>query len=124
MAGDKFEKLRLSIMQNFLPVGIGVVDRARKGGMKKVMEVFTSESDSFTQLRSEGELQASSIRDYLDDFSPGLGNPIMSVDVVVEDVNVQETSDNDSLMKILSRVDNKLNKLNNYFQNQQNRSNN
>ena len=87
MAADPLDKLRLTLMQDVLPVGVAVVERVRKGGIKDVVTAFSrpeAGSDPLTQLRNEGEPMASQLRDGLDRLSPGLGNPVMKVDVRVE----------------------------------------
>jgi hypothetical protein len=50
-----------------------------------------SSADPLGQLRQEGEPAASQVRENLDRFQPGLGNPVMKVevrDVDAEDVQV------------------------------------
>jgi len=87
MAADPFDKLRLALMQDLLPVGVAMVERARKGGIKDVVSAFSpaeADADPLSQLRREGEPLASQLRDGLDRLSPGLGNPVMKVDVRVE----------------------------------------
>lgn len=82
MATDPFDALRLTLMQDVLPVGLAMVDRARKGGAKEVMAAFDgSSADPLGQLRDEGEPAASQVRESLDRLSPGLGNPVMKVEV-------------------------------------------
>ncbi|MEX1316049.1 MAG: hypothetical protein AB1Z22_02845 [Synechococcaceae cyanobacterium] len=82
MAADPFDALRLTLMQDVLPVGMAVVDRARKGGPRQVMAAFDgSSADPLGQLRQEGEPAASRVRAQLDQVSPGLGNPVMQVEV-------------------------------------------
>ena len=39
---NPLDQLRLSLMQDVLPVGLAVLERARKGGPGKVVEVFTA----------------------------------------------------------------------------------
>ncbi|MBM5801806.1 MAG: hypothetical protein FJ077_13460 [Cyanobacteria bacterium K_DeepCast_35m_m2_023] len=87
MAADPLDTLRLKLMQDVLPVGVAVVERARKGGIKDVVSAFSQPGpgqDPLTQLRDEGEPLARQLRDGLDRLSPGLGNPVMRVDVRVE----------------------------------------
>lgn len=87
MAANPLDKLRLKLMQDVLPVGVAVAERARKGGIKDVMEAFARPAagpDPLTRLRREGEPLASQLREGLDRLSPGLGNPVMKVDVRVE----------------------------------------
>ncbi|MEA5417214.1 hypothetical protein [Synechococcus sp. BA-132 BA5] len=92
MAADPLDSLRLALMQDVLPVGLAVVERARKGGASQVLAAFDGTSaDPLGQLRQEGEPAASQVRENLDRFQPGLGNPVMKVevrDVAVEDVPV------------------------------------
>lgn len=82
MAADPFDALRLTLMQDVLPVGLAVVERARKGGPRQVLEAFDgSSSDPLGRLREEGEPAASQLRENLDRLQPGLGNPVMKVEV-------------------------------------------
>ena len=81
MATDPLEALRLALMQEVLPVGMAVVDRARRGGPREVVEAFTEASDPLGRLRQEGEPAARELRDNLDRLQPGLGNPVMKVQV-------------------------------------------
>ena len=61
MAADSFnenplDQLRLSLMQDVLPVGLAVLERARAGGPGRVVEAFTTGSeDPLSDLREEGE---------------------------------------------------------------------
>jgi len=82
MAADPLDALRLTLMQDVLPVGMAVVERARRGGAKEVLAAFDgSQPDPLGSLRQEGEPSASQLRDNLDRFQPGLGNPVMKVEV-------------------------------------------
>ena len=77
--------------------------------------VFTGGSDDpIADLRQEGEPVARGVRDQLDAVSPGLGNPVMSVSVSVEDpAPVEETtvSERDALMQALRRIEGRLDDL-------------
>ena len=92
MAADPLDSLRLALMQDVLPVGLAVVERARKGGPAEVLAAFDgTRADPLGQLRQEGEPAASQVRENLDRFQPGLGNPVMKVevrDVAAEDAQV------------------------------------
>ena len=91
MAADPFDALRLTLMQDVLPVGLAVVDRVRKGGAKEVLAAFDgSNPDPLGRLREEGEPAARSVRDNLDRVQPGLGNPVVKVEV--RDVPTEERS--------------------------------
>lgn len=87
MAADPLDALRLALMQDVLPVGMAVVERARRAGPQGVVEVFTAGGDPLAQLRQEGEPAARSVRENLDRFQPGLGNPVIKVSV--QDVPAQ-----------------------------------
>ena len=111
---NPLDQLRLSLMQDVLPVGLAVLERARRGGPGKVAEVFTGGSDDpIADLRQEGEPVARGVRDQLDAVSPGLGNPVMSVSVSVEDpAPVEETvSERDALMQALRRIEGRVEEL-------------
>lgn len=82
MAADPLDALRLTLMQDVLPVGMAVVERARRGGAKEVLAAFDgSDPDPLGSLRQEGEPSASQLRQNLDRVQPGLGNPVMKVEV-------------------------------------------
>jgi hypothetical protein len=81
MATDPLEALRLTLMQDVLPVGMAVVERARRGGPREVAEAFTLADDPLDRLRQEGDQAARELRDSLDRLQPGLGNPVMKVQV-------------------------------------------
>lgn len=82
MAADPFDALRLTLMQDVLPVGLAVAERVRKGGAKEVLAAFDgSNADPLGRLRDEGEPAAKSVRDNLDRLQPGLGNPVLKVEV-------------------------------------------
>jgi hypothetical protein len=82
MAADPFDALRLTLMQDVLPVGLAVAERARRGGPREVLAAFDgSSADPLGRLREEGEPSASQLRDSLDRLQPGLGNPVLRVEV-------------------------------------------
>ena len=107
MADDPIDRLRLSLMQDVLPVGMAMVERARKGGASKVAEVFTSLDEPLQALRTEGEPAAKNLREQLDKVSPGLGNPVVPVKVDVELTNpkVEPILDHESLQQCLERIE-------------------
>jgi hypothetical protein len=82
MAADPFDALRLTLMQDVLPVGLAVAERVRRGGPREVLAAFDgSSADPLGRLREEGEPSASQVRDSLDRLQPGLGNPVLKVEV-------------------------------------------
>ena len=119
MANDVFENFRFSLMQDALPVGIGLSQRLREKGLVSVLESFKSSRNLFNDLRNEGEPLAQSFRDQLDEFSPGLGNPVMSVKVDVDPDIVSdsdsEDEETDSLIKVLNQIDDNLELLDRHF---------
>ena len=111
---NPIDQLRLSLMQDVLPVGLAVLERARQGGPGKVVEVFTAGSDDpIADLRQEGEPVARDVREQLDAVSPGLGNPVMPVSVSVDEpVAVDEGRDDaDDLLQTLRRIEERLDEL-------------
>ena len=111
---NPLDQLRLSLMQDVLPVGLAVLERARQGGPGKVVEVFTAGSeDPIADLRQEGEPVARDVREQLDAVSPGLGNPVMPVSVSVDEPEtVDEGQDDpDDLMPTLRRIEERLEEL-------------
>ena len=102
---NPLEQLRLSLMQEVLPVGLAVLERARQGGPGKVVEAFTTSSDDpLNTLKQEGEPTARSVRDQPDALSPGLGNPVMSVSVSVD----EPPENQEELLETLQRIDQRL----------------
>ena len=110
-----FDTLRLTLMQEVLPVGLALVERVRAGGPAKVVESFTSGvSDPLRELRDEGEPAAKDVRERLDQVSPGLGNPVMPVQVAVEEPSAEAVEvleegnsleqDEQQLHEVLARI--------------------
>ena len=117
MAKDKFKNFHLSIMQSILPVGMGVVHNAKAGGLKKVIDVFNSK-DPVSTLQVDGETSAKVLRDKMDEWIPGLGNPVVSVDVTVEEnASDYEIDEQDPLVTTLIRIDKQLTELSQYINN-------
>jgi hypothetical protein len=92
MPPDPLDDLRLSLMQDVLPVGLAALDRMRRGGPQELIAAFDgADPDPLDRLRQEGEPAASRVRQQLDQVSPGLGNPVMKVEV--RDVPVDPVHD-------------------------------
>ena len=111
---NPLDQLRLSLMQDVLPVGLAVLERARQGGPGKVVEVFTAGSDDpIADLRQEGEPVARDVREQLDAVSPGLGNPVMPVSVVVDESATVDARQDDpeALLSTLKRIEERLEEL-------------
>ena len=111
-ADNPLDQLRLSLMQDVLPVGLAVLERARQGGPTKVAEAFSGGSDDpIADLREEGEPAARSVREQLDQVSPGLGNPVMPVSVSVEEP-ADSADERSELIDALQRIEGRLEELN------------
>ena len=108
---NPLDQLRLSLMQDVLPVGLAVFERVRQGGPGRVAEVFTvGSADPIADLKQEGEPVARDVREQLDAFSPGLGNPVMPVSVSVEEPQAG-TDERDDLTLALQRIEERLDAL-------------
>ena len=123
------DSLRLVLMQDVLPMGLAFVDRVRTDGPAKAVESVARGDDPLGDLRQQGEAAAREVRERLDQISPGLGNPVMSVQVQVDEpaaaqdmldsdaaVSVQtecspEQIDRQPLNEVLSRIDERLQRL-------------
>ena len=110
-ADNPLDQLRLSLMQDVLAVGLAVLERARQGGPTKVAEVFSGASaDPIADLREEGEPAARTVREQLDQVSPGLGNPVMPVSVSVEEP-AAPADERSELIDALQRIEGRLEEL-------------
>ena len=75
------------------------------------MDVLSS-PDPFSEFQVDGETYAKTVRDKIDQLIPGLGYPVVSVDVTVEENYPDyESNDNDSLVSTLNRIDSDLDQL-------------
>ena len=117
MAKDQLRDLHLFAMESVLPFGMGIINNAKTGGLKKIMDVCGSK-DPFSEFQVNGETSAKKIRDKIDNVIPGLGHPVVSVDVTVEDnYPDSEINNQDSLVSTLSRIDRQLDQLRHYLSN-------
>ena len=115
MANDQLRDFHVFAMESALPFGIGIIKNAKSGGLKKIMDKFKSK-DPFSELKVDGETSARTVRDKIDKFVPGLGYPVVSVDVTVdENYSDYESNDQDSLVSTLNRIDRDLDQLRDYF---------
>ena len=111
MAKDQLRDFHLFAMESALPFGMGIINNAKTGGLQKIMDVFKSK-DPFSEFQVDGETSAKTLRDKIDQLIPGLGYPVVSVDVTVEDEYPDyESNDQDSLVSILNRIDTELDQL-------------
>ncbi len=84
MANDPLQSLRLQMLNDVLPVGLGAVARLRSARTKDLLNDLLSGQDGVDNLRQDGEDDARQLRDLLDQLAPGLGNPVVEVDVEVQ----------------------------------------
>ena len=117
MAKDQLRDFHLFAMESALPVGMGIINHARTGGLPKIMNVIKSK-DPFTEFQVDGETSAKRVRDKIDQLIPGLGYPVVSVDVTVEEnYSDDQNNDRDSLVATLDRIDSQLDQLRHYLNN-------
>tara|TARA_Y100000739_G_scaffold162863_1_gene141032 strand:+ start:116 stop:496 length:381 start_codon:yes stop_codon:yes gene_type:complete len=111
------DSLRLALMQEVLPMGLAFVDRVRTDGPAKAVESVARGDDPLGDLREQGEVAAREVRERLDQISPGLGNPVMSVQVEVDEPAAPQDSldsdhsDSSQLQDVLTRIDGRLQRL-------------
>ena len=111
------DSLRLALMQEVLPMGLAFVDRVRTDGPAKAVQSVASGDDPLGDLREQGEAAAREVRERLDQISPGLGNPVMSVQVEVDEpmepqVRLESDQvDSLQLQDVLARIDGRLQRL-------------
>ena len=110
------DELRLALMQDVLPMGLAFVDRVRSEGPARAVESFSQGGDPLADLRKEGEPAARVLRERLDQISPGLGNPVMPVQVQVDEPTEPLESpslsdDPQELQEVLVRIEKRLQRL-------------
>ena len=111
MAKDQLRNFHLFAVESALPFGIGIIKNAKTGGFQKIKDVFKSK-DPFSEFKVDGAMSAKIVRDKMDQLIPGLGYPVVSVDVTVEDNYPHyESNDQDSLVSTLNRIDSELDQL-------------
>ena len=115
MAKDQIRDLHLFAMESALPFGMGIINNAKTGWFQKIMDVLKSK-DPFSEFQVDGKTSAKTVRDKIDQLIPGLGYPVVSVDVTVEDnYSDVESNDQDSLVSTLNRIDGELDQLRHYL---------
>tara|TARA_Y100001968_G_scaffold215932_1_gene198657 strand:- start:418 stop:795 length:378 start_codon:yes stop_codon:yes gene_type:complete len=111
MSKEQLRDFHLFAMETALPFGMGIIKNAKTGGFKKIMDVFKS-NDPFSEFQVDGETSAKKVRDNIDQVIPGLGYPVVSVDVTVEDGYPDyKSNDKDSLVSTLNRIGSQLDQL-------------
>ncbi len=104
-------------METVLPVGLAIVNRAKKGLLGKVIDGFVSSDLPIQKLKEEGSEDAKSVRMKLDQIIPGLGNPVVEVKVSVnpKSVNNEVSFSDTELSNILNRIESRMNSLKMYL---------
>ena len=117
MAKDQIRDLHLFAVESALPFGMGIINNAKTGGFQKIIDVLKSK-DPYSEFQVDGKTSAKTVRDKIDQLIPGLGHPVVSVDVTVEEKNPDyDTNDADSLASTLKRIDDQLSQLRRYIGN-------
>ncbi len=120
MAKNQLRDLHLFAIESALPLSMGIINNAKTGGFKRIMNVFRS-NDPISEFQVDGEMAANTLRDKIDEFIPGLGHPVVPVDVTVEEnYPDSEINDTDSLVTTLNNIEDQLNQLRDYFNNDSN----
>ena len=115
MAKDQIRDLHLFAMESALPFGMGIINNAKTGGFQKIIDVLKSK-DPYSEFQVDGKTSAKTVRDKIDKLIPGLGYPVVSVDVTVEENYPDyESNDQDHLVSTLNRIDSELDKLRHYL---------
>ncbi len=115
MAKDQLRDFHLFAVESALPFGMGIMKNAKTGGFQKIMDVFRSK-DPLSKFQVDGETSAKTVRDKIDQLIPGLGYPVVAVDVTVEtNYPEHESNDQDSLVSTLNRIDSDLDQLRRFF---------
>ena len=115
MAKDQLKDLHLFALESVLRFGMGIINNAKTGGFQKIIDVLKSK-DPYSEFQVDGKTSAKTVRDNIDKLIPGLGYPVVSVDVTVEEnYPDHESNDQDSLVSTLNRIDSELDKLRDYL---------
>ena len=115
MAKDQIRDLHLFAMESALPFGMGIINNAKTGGFQKIIDVLKSK-DPYSEFQVDGKTSAKTVRDKIDKLIPGLGYPVVSVEVTVEEnYPDDESNEQDSLVSTLNRIDSDLDKLRHYL---------
>ena len=111
MAQNLFSICHLALMETALPVGIAIVNRAKKGHVDKILDGLMSADTSIGILKEEGIEDAQLVRMQLDQIIPGLGNPVIEVSVTPKATNGEATFSDPELAIILNRIESRMNEL-------------
>ena len=113
MVQNLFSICHLALMETALPVGIAIVNRAKKGHAAKIFDGLMSVDTAIGILKEEGIEDAQLLRMQLDQIIPGLGNPVIEVEVSVtpKGTSSEATFSDPELAIILNRIESRMNEL-------------
>ena len=104
MANDPLQSLRLQMLNDVLPVGLGAVSRLRSARAGELFNDLFKGQDGVANLRQDGEDDACQLRDLLDQLAPGLGNPVVEVDVEVQSRSADPSGQGEDLQELHERL--------------------
>ncbi len=104
MANDPLQSLRLQMLNDVLPVGLGAVARLRSARAGDLFNDLARGQDGVANLRQDGEDDARQLRDFLDQLAPGLGNPVVEVDVEVQSRSAAPPSQEKDIQELQERL--------------------
>lgn len=104
MANDPLQSLRLQMLNDVLPVGLGAVARLRSARPGDLLNDLLSGQDGVANLRQDGEDDARQLRDMLDQLAPGLGNPVVEVDVEVQSQPADPSGQEEDIQELQERL--------------------
>ena len=104
MAIDPLQNLRLKLMNDALPLGLGVVSRWRDRGTQDLLSQLRQGKTGIEALQRDGEDDARKFRDALDQVAPGLGNPVVKVSVSEVSPKEASASSTNDLQELQDRL--------------------
>ena len=104
MANDPLQSLRLQMLNDVLPVGLGAVARLRSARAGDLFSDLLKGQDGVDNLRQDGEDDARQVRDLLDQLAPGLGNPVVEVDVEVQSRPADPSGQEEDIQELQERL--------------------
>ena len=104
MANGPLQSLRLQMLNDVLPVGLGAVARLRSARAGDLFNDLARGQDGVANLRQDGEDDARQLRDFLDQLAPGLGNPVVEVDVEVQSRSAASPSQEEDIQELQERL--------------------
>ena len=104
MANNPLQTLRLQVLNEVLPVGLGAMARLRSARANDLFSDLLKGQDGVDNLRQDGEEDARQLRDFLDQLAPGLGNPVVEVDVEVQSGAADPSRQKEDLQELQERL--------------------